>query len=140
MKNLIVSALATLFLVTSVSHADIQSPPDGKYNRIRKLSRGVGNVLYGINELPSTWARTVDEEGSVHGASIGIIRGSYRSLVRAGYGVYEFGTFPIKTYKGSFRPAYRGKSIWWDLNHGYHELAPELGFQTRFGPGRAQAW
>ena len=139
MKKPILFAAATS-LLAAVSLADIQSPPGDKHNRVRKLSRAVGNVLYGINELPTTWARSVEEEGSVHAASIGLIRGSYRSLVRAGYGVYEFATFPLRTYKGSFKPAYRGKSIWWDLNHGYHELAPELGFQTRYDYGRAKAW
>ena len=140
MKKLIIFAFATCLLVTSSSFADIQSPPGGKQNRIRKLSRAVANIVYGINEIPATWARTTKNEGSLHGASFGIIKGSWRSVIRAGYGVYEFATFPFATYKGSFRPDYAGKSIWWDLNHGYSELAPELGFQGKFGTGRTQKW
>jgi len=140
MKKLIIFAFATCLLVTSSSFADIQSPPGAKQTRLRKLSRAVANIVYGINEIPATWARTTKEEGSVHGASLGLIRGSYRSVIRAGYGVFEFATFPFETYKGSFRPAYAGKSIWWDLNHGYSELAPELGFQSKFGTGRTQKW
>ena len=54
--------------------------------------------------------------------------------------VFEFVTFPIETYKGSYRPDYGGKSIWWDLNHGYSELAPELGFQSKFDTGRSLNW
>ena len=140
MKKIIIFAFATCMLVTSSSFADIQSPPGGKQNPIRKLSRAVAKIVYGINELPATWSRVAKEEGSVHGASYGIIKGSYRTVIRAGYGVYEFATFPFATYKGSFRPGYAGKSIWWDLNHGYSELVPELGFQGKFGTSRSQKW
>ena len=140
MKKLIVFALTTSLLVAGSSIADIQSPPGGKQTAIRKLSRAVGNILFGINEVPTTWARTVEEEGSVYAASYGIINGSYRTLVRAGYGVFEFVTFPIKTYKGSYGPDHGGKNIWWDLNQGYADLAPELGFQTKFDTGRSQGW
>ena len=140
MKKLIIFAFATCMLVTSSSFADIQSPPGGKQTRIHKLSRAVANIVYGINEIPSTWSRVNEDQGSIHAASYGIIKGSYRTLVRAGYGVYEFATFPFATYKGSFRSDFAGKSIWWDLNHGYSELAPELGFQSKFGQGRAQNW
>ncbi len=140
MKRLVVFAFATCLLVTSSSFADIQSPPGGKHNRIGKLSRAVGNILYGLNEIPSTWRRTLESDGAVHAGSYGLIKGGYRTLVRAGYGVFEFATFPVKTYKGSFRPGYRGKSIWWDLNHGYHEVAPELGFQSKFNNTREQTY
>ena len=140
MKKLVLFAFAAALVTTGSSFADIQSPPGGKQNRVRKLSRAVGNILYGINEVPVTWRRAVEEEGSIHASSYAVIKGSYRALVRAGYGAYEFATFPFKTYKGGYGPAYRGKSIWWDLNHGYHEFAPELGFQTKFDTSRTQGW
>lgn len=140
MKKLIIFAFTTCMLVTSSSFADIQSPPGGKQNRIRKLSRAVANIVYGVSEIPGTWSRTTKAEGPVSGASYGLIKGTYRSVIRAGYGVYEFATFPFATYKGSFRPDYAGKSIWWDLHHGYAELVPELGFQSKFGTGRTQKW
>ena len=140
MKKFIVLTLATSLLIGGISLGDIQSPPGGKQTPIRKLSRAVGNILFGINEIPSTWSRTLDSEGSLYAASSGLINGTYRSLVRAGYGVFEFVTFPIETYKGSYRPDYGGKSIWWDLNHGYSELAPELGFQSKFDTGRSLNW
>ena len=140
MKKLIIFAFATCMLVTSSSFADIQSPPGGKQTRIHKLSRAVANIVYGINEIPSTWSRVNEDQGSIHAASYGIIKGSYRPLVRPVYGFYEFATLQFATYKGSFRSDFAGKSIWWDLNHGYSELAPELGFQSKFGQGRAQNW
>lgn len=140
MKKLTIFALATCIFATSTSFADIQSPPGGKHTATRKLGRALGNILYGINELPYNWVRTIEEEGSVYGASIGVVRGTKRTLIRAGYGVFEFATFPFKTYKGSYKPGYGGKSIWWDMNNGYHEVAPELGFQSKFDSSRAQSW
>lgn len=140
MKKFIALTLTTSLLLGGISFGDIQSPPVGKQTPIRKLSRAVGNILFGINEIPSTWSTTLKSEGSVYAASSGLINGTYRTLVRAGYGVFEFVTFPIETYKGSYRPDYGGKSIWWDLNHGYSELAPELGFQSKFDTGRSVNW
>ena len=140
MKKFIVLALTTSLLIGGLSVADIQSPPGGKQTPIRKLSRAVGNILFGINEIPTTWSKTLKSEGSIYASSYGVINGTYRSLVRAGYGIFEFVTFPVETYKGSHRPDYGGKNIWWDLNHGYSELAPELGFQTKFDTGRTQSW
>ena len=139
MKKFIALTLATSLLIGGLSFGDIQSPPGGKQTPIHKLSRAVGNILFGINEIPVTWSRTLDSEGSIHAAT-SVINGTYRTLVRAGYGVFEFVTFPIETYNGSYRPDYGGKSIWWDLNHGYSELAPELGFQTKFDTGRSLSW
>ena len=143
MKKFTIFALATsitLSASTVTSNADIQSPPGGKHDRVRKLGRAIGNILYGLEEIPYNWRRTLSEEGATSAASIGLVRGGYRTLVRAGYGAYEFVTFPFPTYKGSFKPGYRGKSIWWDMNNGYHELAPEGSYQSRFDYNREQRW
>ena len=79
MKKFIVLTLATSLLVGGLSLGDIQSPPGGKQTPIRKLSRAVGNILFGINEIPSTWGKTLDSEGSIYAASSGLINGTYRS-------------------------------------------------------------
>ena len=138
--KLILLVVATGLISVSSSYADIQSPPGGKQTRVRKLSRAVANVIYGLQEVPYQWRRTLEEEGAVQAASYGVINGSWRTVVRAGYGAYEFALFPVRTYKGSFRPAYRGKSIWWDLNQGYHEFVPEMGFHSKYSSGRTQSW
>ena len=51
MKKFIVLTLATSLLIGGISLGDIQSPPGGKQTPIRKLSRAVGNILFGINEI-----------------------------------------------------------------------------------------
>ena len=133
--------IALIFLTLSfatASFADIQSPPGGKDNRMRKLSRAVANIVYGINEVPYTWARTNGSEGPDVSASDGLLNGAKRSIVRLGFGVYEFVTFPFPTYKGSYRAP--GKKIWWDLNHGYTEFPPEIGFRSEADYTRTQGW
>lgn len=136
MKKIVLILLT--FSIVSTGLADIQSPPGAKYNRMRKLSRAVANIVYGFNEIPATWRRTNDSEGSSVGASHGLLNGGKRSIVRLGFGVYEFLTFPFPTYKDSYRAP--GKKIWWDLNHGYSEFPPELGFRSEFDYTRDQSW
>jgi putative exosortase-associated protein (TIGR04073 family) len=134
---LLTVALSSAPTLTSV--ADIQAPPGARYNSVRKLSRAVANIVYGISEVPATWMKTNDEEGPSVSGSYGVIEGSKKSLVRLGFGAYEFVTFPFKTYKGSYRPPYR-KNIWFDTMHGYSEMPPELGFESRFDYVRSQSY
>jgi len=133
----IVLILLTLSVATS-GMADIQSPPGGKHDRMRKLSRSIANILYGFNEIPYTWTRTRDDEGPTVAFTHGILNGGKRSIVRLGFGAYEFVTFPFATYKGSYRNP--GKKLWWDLNHGYTEFPPELGFKSERTYTRSQRW
>lgn len=42
------------FLLTaSFALADIQQPPSSEWGPTRKLGRGLGNICYGITELPT---------------------------------------------------------------------------------------
>ncbi len=137
MKKFLLLTATLIFASSSIGWADIQSPPGGKNNRVRKLSRGVANVVYGLTEFPQTLQLTVREEGPGAFAD-GLINGTKRSVVRLGFGVYEFLTFPFPTYKkGYIAP---GKKIWWDLNHGYTELPPEIGMKSHFPYTRSQHW
>ncbi|MEM0898113.1 MAG: exosortase system-associated protein, TIGR04073 family, partial [Verrucomicrobiota bacterium] len=88
MKRFLLATTALIFLSSSVGFADIQSPPGAKYNRARKLSRGMANIIYGITELPQTVQRYNRAEGP--GSLIpGVIDGGKRSVVRLGFGAYE---------------------------------------------------
>ena len=132
--------LSVILLSTSyTSYADIQSPPGNYDNRTRKLSRGLGNLLYGITELPSYWRRTVEREGSTAAASWGLVNGAKRSVVRMGFGLYEVVTFPFPTYKDSFRNPLPIKEKW-DAHHGYHDFPRELGFQSAHDYVRSTAY
>ncbi len=140
MKKIVLILLAIGIVATpaTLSFGDIQSPPAGKNTRIRKLSRAIANLAYGISEIPFTWARTNTYEGVSAAGTYGFVEGTKRSIVRLGFGAYEFVTFPFPTYKGGYKPV--GKKIWWDLNHGYAEFPPELGFQSHLSYVRGQSW
>ena len=139
MKKIVLILFAIGIVATpALSFADIQSPPGGKNTRIRKLSRAFANVIYGFNEIPATWAKTNRYEGVSAAASYGIIEGGKRTIVRFGFGAYELVTFPFPTYKGGYKPV--GKKAWWDLNHGYTEFPPELGFRSHLDYVRSQTY
>ncbi|WP_166646955.1 exosortase system-associated protein, TIGR04073 family [Prosthecobacter fusiformis] len=139
MKKRIALILLSAMTLCGVAYADIQSPPGHHYNWSRKLSRGMGNILYGWTEPFNVWQRTVKTDGG-HAAFMDFfVEGIKRITVRAGYGVYEMATFPFPTYKLTYRPPYYRKpqiDPWW----GYTEFSPELGFMSQTDYTRTQGW
>ena len=96
-----------------------------------KLGRGLSNILFGIAELPDTMMRINDEHGNAAAFSTGIVKGTTRSIVRIGAGIYDFITFPFPTHRGSFRSPLKSNIPW--IHGGYSEYVPELGWETRKG-------
>ena len=138
MKKLALILTLVLSTTTFSSFADIQSPP-GYAGRTLKLGRGLGNLVYGITELPVTWNRTRLRSGSTVAASYGIVDGAKRSVVRMGFGLYEVVTFPFPTYKDGYRSPLPKKEKW-DVNHGYSDFPRELGFQSVHDYVRSQPY
>jgi putative exosortase-associated protein (TIGR04073 family) len=138
MKKLALILTLVLSTTTFSSFADIQSPP-GYAGRTLKLGRGLGNLVYGITELPVTWNRTRLRSGSTVAASYGVVNGAKRSVVRMGFGLYEIVTFPFPTYKGGFHSSLPKKAKW-DVNHGYTDFPLELGFQSVYDYSRTQPY
>ncbi|MEM7383944.1 MAG: exosortase system-associated protein, TIGR04073 family, partial [Verrucomicrobiota bacterium] len=103
---------------------------------VRKLGRAVSNILYGLTELPHTVIQMNKREGNNAAFGAGVVEGTWRSAVRIGYGVYELVSFPVPTYKGSYRAPYQ--NIEYDPYRGYDEFAPELGFQSKYEYSRRQ--
>lgn len=139
MKKRIALILTTFIAVGSIAFGDIQSPSGHHNNWSRKLSRACANILYGATEPFTVWQRTNRSEGANAAATDFFIEGTKRSLVRLGYGCYEFLTFPMPTWKMTYRaPYYRKEQIdpWW----GYTEFSPELGFQSEATYNRTQGW
>lgn len=139
MKNRIALTLLTALTLCGVASADIQSPPGHHYNWSRKLSRGVGNILYGWTEPFNVWQRTNRTDGAHAAFSDFFIEGLKRTAVRAGYGVYEVATFPMPTWKQTYRPPYYRKpqiDPWW----GYTEFSPQMGFVSQSDYSRQQGW
>lgn len=128
MKLPIVTMVAVL--MTSLVQADIQDPPSADWGPTRKLGRGLGNICFGITELPDSMMSVNYFEGNNAAFSYGIVRGVGRSLARLGYGLYDTLLFPVPTYKGTYAPPYRSNVQW--IHSGYSEFPPELGFESRY--------
>jgi len=114
--------------------ADIQAPPASDYGTTRKLGRGIGNIAFGLTEIPFQMTLINDLEGNAAAFSYGLVRGTGRVLARLGIGIYEVALFPFPTHKGTYYPPYRSDIPW--INSGYSEFPPELGFETRYDYGR----
>lgn len=132
MKTLLCALLAAAFC--SAAYADIQAPPASDYGPTRKLGRGIGNIAFGITEIPFQLSLINDLEGNAAAWSYGLVRGTGRVLARLGFGIYEVALFPLPTHKGTYYPPYRSDIPW--INSGYSEFPPELGFETRYDYGR----
>lgn len=117
-------------LMASLVQADIQDPPSADWGPTRKLGRGLGNICFGITELPDSMMSVNYFDGNNAAFSYGIVRGVGRSLARLGYGLYDTLLFPVPTYKGTYAPPYRSNVQW--IHRGYSEFPPELGFESRY--------
>lgn len=139
MKNRIFLTLIAAVTLCSVAQADIQSPPGHHYNWSRKLSRGVGNLLYGVSEPFQVWEKTLHSDGAIAASTDFFVEGLKRMVVRAGYGVYEVATFPVPSWKLTYRPPYYRKDKidpWW----GYSEFSPQPGALSEASYSRSQGW
>jgi putative exosortase-associated protein (TIGR04073 family) len=90
-----VKTLAVAFLVfASVAHADNDQPPSN-HHALRKLGRGISNLLFGIVEVPNQVTKVTSENGGAAGVTYGVGKGIVRWICREAVGVYEIVTFPI---------------------------------------------
>ena len=139
MKNRFLLLAFTALALSSTAFGDIQSPPGHHYNWSRKLSRGVGNLLFGPFEYISVWSKTNQSDGAVAAASDFLVEGTKRMFIRVGYGLYETATFPVPSWKLTYRPAYHHKEEldkWW----GYTQFAPQIGSRSEVPYSRSQGW
>jgi putative exosortase-associated protein (TIGR04073 family) len=139
MKNRYLLLAIALLTVSTVAMGDIHSPPGHHFQWSRKLSRGVGNLLFGWLEYPTVWRKSNSSDGSVAAASDFLVEGTRRTLARAVYGIYEVSTFPVPSWKCTYRPPYGTKEnidSWW----GYTEFPPQLGFRSEVPYSRSQGW
>ena len=143
MKKLLLAAISIIAL-SGIAAADIQAPPGSQYTSTRKLGRAVGNILYGIMEIPEQIVRKSDSDGRKAGWSYGAVDGTNRAFRRLGYGFYELFTFTCPTYRGTFKPPYEqcGQDNRIDMNvrDGLSEFPPELGFETYYSHSRTQRY
>jgi putative exosortase-associated protein (TIGR04073 family) len=139
MKNLFLLFVITSLGLSSTAFGDIQSPSGHHFTWSRKLSRGIGNLMFGWLEYPTSWRKTNKSDGAIAAASDFLVEGTKRTLIRAGFGFYETITFPVPSWKRTYRPPYHHKEVldnWW----GYTEFAPEFGFRSEIPYSRSQGW
>ncbi len=126
-----------------MAYADIQAPPASEYTATRKLGRAISNIVFGVEEIPTSIIRWNEEEGNF-ATPVGVVDGVTRTIERMGYGIYELVTFYAPTYKCTFRPPYQGTcgrsglkeyNVW----SGFSEFPEELGFQSKYDYSRQQA-
>lgn len=108
--------------------ADIQDPPMARQTAVRKLGRGLGNIMFGITEIPDTMKKEQRISGTKGAWSIGLTTGTWRFMQRVGYGAFEVVTFPAPVYKGTYRQPYKRGELY--PGKGLTEFAPELGFKA----------
>lgn len=143
MKKLLVTA--TAFIVfAGFAAADIQAPPGAQYTSVRKLGRGISNILYGFMEIPEQIVRKNDSYGSKAGWSYGAVDGTNRAFRRLGYGFYELFTFAAPTYRGTFKPPYemcgQDNRIEMNVHDGLSEFPPQLGAEGYYRYSRSQGF
>lgn len=92
------AVLLASILFTSFARAD-DDAPSGQ-NPVRKLGRGVANVLFGFIEVPNQYTKAVAEHGGSAGLTYGIPKGFVRWFQRECVGVYEIVTFPVPAPRG----------------------------------------
>lgn len=123
-------SLSLVSLLTATAMADIQDPPMNDFGPTRKLGRALGNIVFGVTEIPSTITKINAREGNSAAASYGVVKGVGRMFYRLHKGIYELVTFPFPTHLGSYRPAYKSNIPW--IHGGFEEFPPELGFETKY--------
>lgn len=143
MKKLAVIATAMIAL-GGLASADIQAPPGSQFNATRKLGRAVGNIVYGVLEIPEQIVRKTDEGADTMGYSYGLVDGTSRTLQRLGYGFYELITFTCPTFHGTYKQPYtrcgKDNRIEMNVHEGLSEFPPVLGAEGYYSHTRAQSF
>lgn len=70
---------------------------------LRKLGRGISNIVTSPIELPRKIEKVGLRDGWVAGATVGVLQGAWRTILRALAGVYETVTFFVEA-PADFRP------------------------------------
>lgn len=100
-KGVIVSlVILTLLSVSSIGYAQTM---------LKKLGRGLANILTGWIELPNQIYKTSVEENVGMGLTVGLAKGIGMTVVRTGAGLYDTVTFPFpipEDYEPLLEPEY----------------------------------
>lgn len=128
MRKTVPVVIAGCLFAALAAQADIQNPPLSQYTPVTKLGRGIGNIAFGITEIPDTMKKVQRIDGTKAAWSSGLTEGAWRTVKRVGYGAFEVVTFPAPVYKGTYRQPYKRGELY--PHAGLKEYPPELGFQS----------
>ena len=91
--------LIVIFLLPLAASAEVEDAPTGQ-NALRKLARGIANVLFGVVEVPNQITKVSSNQGGGAGVTYGVGKGVVRWVEREFVGVYDIVTFPVPVPKG----------------------------------------
>ncbi len=89
MRKFVLPAVITILLLAHSATYCFAADP------LRKLGRGLANVITGAIEIPKKVYQVTKTEGALKGFTWGWIKGASEAILRTGTGVYEVMTFPI---------------------------------------------
>ena len=99
------------FLALSALSATAADKAAERSNRIdsilRQFGRGISNVATGVLEVPGNVVQVNQEDGPYAALTYGVLRGTFRCLVRESVGVFEVCTFPAG-FKTIVKPEFGG--------------------------------
>ncbi len=104
-KGLAKVVIVSLVILTMLSVSSMCYAQDV----LRKLGRGLANILTGWIEIPKNIYDTSVEENVGMGLTVGLAKGIGMTVVRTGAGIYETITFPFplpEDYEPLLEPEY----------------------------------
>lgn len=113
MRSAVVICMGMVVLtlgVSAVGLADEESTASVQ-GRMRKLGRGIANVATAPAELIRTPELVGRRDGYLSAITIGVLQGTWRTVLRAVAGVYEVATFYLEIPPG-FEPVMKPEFVW----------------------------
>ncbi len=104
-KGLAKVVVVSLVILTMLSVSSMCYAQDA----LRKLGRGLANILTGWIEIPKNIYDTSVEDNIGMGLTVGLAKGIGMTVVRTGAGIYETITFPFplpEDYEPLLEPEY----------------------------------
>ncbi|MBI5124327.1 MAG: exosortase system-associated protein, TIGR04073 family [Candidatus Omnitrophica bacterium] len=95
-KKILLSGLIALFIITLAVPGFCDDP-------IKKLGRGLSNMVTFPLEIPEQIQRTNNSDGPFAALTVGVLKGLSMTVSRACVGVYEVATF-LMPYPKDFKP------------------------------------
>ena len=99
------AAVCAMVLVVAAGSAsaaidETRGGPSYVSGALRKLGRGIANIATCPVELPRTVERVCLKDGYVAGATVGVLQGLWRTVLRGVVGAFEVVTFPAAIPNG----------------------------------------